>query len=197
MLINQARHMSLSLVEGGLYKSGRHRHFSMNNVIDFLVFYFPKKSNLFDDVSQLVLNFKDGHPAAIRYFHPKVVHWISCFISYRPVYLCAVPSSRVGAINTISGLAALIADDVPGLHNACGYITAVKPRKSYCMSGVRNPNALISSLAFADDIKGKHFLLLDDVTTTGTSLTAVRNELLFRGALSVRCLAIAQTYSPW
>jgi hypothetical protein len=169
----------------------------MNNIISFLVFYFPRKSGRSDSVSDLILQFKDGHPAAIDHFRPMILHWINCFISYRPVYLCTVPSCRISSCNTITGLASEIASITPGLVDATHFVRTVRSRKSSCMSGVRNPIMLLRSLAFADDINGKHILLLDDITTTGTSLTTIREELIRRGALSVRCLAIAQTYSPW
>lgn len=42
-------------------------------------------------------------------------------------------------------------------------------------------------------IKGKNVLLLDDVRTTGNSLSACKQVLEEAGALTVQCLALGQT----
>lgn len=44
-------------------------------------------------------------------------------------------------------------------------------------------------------IPRRHFIIIDDVTTTGNSLEACRQILLDNGAESVRCVAIGRTLS--
>lgn len=62
--------------------------------------------------------------------------------------------------------------------------------------GMRDIDYELSSLAVRDAhlIKGKQVLLLDDVTTTGTSLSAGKRKLLQAGAKIVIPLALGETW---
>ena len=47
-----------------------------------------------------------------------------------------------------------------------------------------------------DGIKGRHLTLIDDVSTTGATLTAVTDVLLRAGAASVNTVVLARTPKP-
>ena len=61
--------------------------------------------------------------------------------------------------------------------------------------GSRNLKLEIESLGIRNEeiVKGRHVLLLDDVTTTGTSLMAGKIQMLRAGAKTVALLALAET----
>ena len=58
-----------------------------------------------------------------------------------------------------------------------------------------NPYEDIKSLTLdiSINISGKNVLVIDDITTTGCTLTACRNLLLKNGAKNVVCLAFGKT----
>ena len=62
---------------------------------------------------------------------------------------------------------------------------------------VMDPNVEMKSLVLENhNIKNKNILVIDDITTTGTSLIACKTLLLRAGAKNVVCLALGKTREP-
>ena len=61
--------------------------------------------------------------------------------------------------------------------------------------GNRNPRIHLDSIRVEhpESIKGRSFILIDDVTTTGGSLHACSQLLMRAGATDVCCMALART----
>ena len=54
-------------------------------------------------------------------------------------------------------------------------------------------NTQISKLIIDGRVKDKHIILVDDITTSGRTLTSLKKQLLEAGATSVDCFAIGMT----
>jgi glutamine phosphoribosylpyrophosphate amidotransferase len=144
-----------------------------------------------DLVSQQIRDFKDGNPDAFCHF---LGYMSAAVLELRlpdSVIVCAVPSCS-GVLKPLQRLAADIAE-ICGLIDGIELIKKRFQTESFCKSGRRSYADLYDSILVDDLINGRHILLLDDVSTTGTSFAAVSARLFEAGAASVTCLAIAKT----
>jgi hypothetical protein len=141
-------------------------------------------------ISGKILDLKDGNDDAIKHFVP-----IIGGIIYTKVSLFVVPSSNPS--NQGSGIRKL-AKALVGLGHWDDQ-TANLYRKykidKYATGGTRDPIAQYNSLGLRspESVKGANALILDDVTTTGTSFNAAKRLLLEAGATRVYCLALGKT----
>ena len=149
---------------------------------------------MFDENSELILRFKDKDPEAFIRCTNLLIYWIENFLPFDQCFICAIPPSRKSHTNAITLSAQKIASSLNYVSDGTHFIQPVKSRQSFCMSGKRSAACLISSLIILPDVANKNILLLDDVTSSGTSLSTVRALLQAKNAKSVCCLALAQTY---
>lgn len=161
----------------------------------FYYFYFPKHTRLFDPLSRLILDYKDNDPFAFDFFTACLSDWIKNNIKHK-IWICAIPSSRKKT-NSITRSAEIISSSIPSVKNGNHFIIQIKKRKSFCKSGKRNPLVLIKSIQFSNDISGKNILLVDDIITTGTTMYTLKNELLMRGAKSVKTFALFKSFENY
>jgi len=168
----------------------------MKTYIDFLIDYYPAKANNVSDsdakLSNLVLKLKKDCPIAHVVVLDLLMQWCSSNINLEH-FVMAIPSSNKSYTNTITK----IAKDLSKHHKLIiDYTFAIQKQastKSFCHSGIRDAFSLSKSIYVDPIVKGKHILLLDDITTTGLSMFVVEKLLLSKGALSVTCLAIGKT----
>lgn len=150
-----------------------------------------QRNPTFDDYSNQILRLKDNLDWAVQRFYDQ----LSPLIIAKELCFCYVPSSTKEKRNTgIRRLAMKLA----ALHQrtdatACLIRTKTIPKAA--LGGERSREIQLDSLIInqATLIAGKTVILLDDVTTTGTSMEACRDLLLVAGAKTVYCLALGQT----
>ncbi|MBI5077835.1 MAG: ComF family protein [Candidatus Yonathbacteria bacterium] len=68
---------------------------------------------------------------------------------------------------------------------------ATKPQAKSEKRSTRFENLRGAFFAFPELVRGKHIILIDDVTTTGATLTSARKTLLKNGTKTVRAYAVA------
>lgn len=165
----------------------------MKTIVNNLITYYPVRSGLFDSSSAMVLNFKNGCKIASAYFERLLLKWININIISDKL-VCSVPSSTAGKVNSITKTCQSLCKLNPNLIDGTNYIIKQKSHDSFCRSGKRDALILYNSFLISDNIKDKHILLIDDVTTTGLTMYILSDLLLKHGASSVTCLVLAQTF---
>lgn len=169
--------------------------------------YHSKYDKLYEEMdkfSQLILDIKKDekkldtksceyhyYKVAIDYFIDRLYHILSDTEEY---VICVIPSHAVGTapsgIRTIAKQ--LCTHPIIDRTNLISRVFEM-PKKS--MGGPRNLKLEIESIAVRDEsiIRDRQILLLDDVTTTGTSLKAGKYILEEAGAKIVTLLALSKT----
>jgi predicted amidophosphoribosyltransferase len=165
----------------------------MKTFVDHLFTYFPKSSGMSDANSRTMLAFKDGCQKAAASFEKLILDWVLNNIEQHHM-VCTIPSSKAGKVNQITKTCKALCAKSPWLIDATDCIKKRKSHASFCKTGMRDAFMLARSLSVTSEIKGKHILLIDDVTSTGISMYVTEKLLYDQGALSVTCLAIAETY---
>ena len=164
----------------------------MRSNINYIHMYYPVRSGLFNPVSQLILDFKNCIPEAFNYFRLKTSSWIKQNL-HDSYMICAVPSSKGGFVNSITRLAEKLSGDHPSMIDGSQCIVKLMTHESFCKTNKRDADLLRRSTFISDHVKGYNILLLDDITSSGTSFNVISQMLLDKGANSVTCLAMAQT----
>jgi predicted amidophosphoribosyltransferase len=138
-----------------------------------------------------ILDLKDGKADSVTYFKDLVEPVLGdddFVIVIVPGHDPARPSK---------GLKALAAELAKGGNRADASGALVRTQKiaKLARGGDRSEAIHANSVVVADVslIKGKHVLLLDDVTKTGNSLRACEKILLDAGATSVTCVTMGKT----
>ncbi len=137
----------------------------------------------------LILDLKEGIQDAINHFYTSINSSIP-----KDVTIVTVPSSN--SENTDSGikkLAQLLAKDGRIDGTSCLVRHTTIPKAS--MGGPRNIQVHLNSISIhnAHLVKGQKVILLDDVTTSGSSLDACEKILINAGVTQIAKVAIAQT----
>ncbi len=145
----------------------------------------------FDEFSGLILDVKQQKPKGINYFTDQLRSILSNTEEY---VICVIPTHEIGAAP--SGIRAIA-------KKLCNYsiidgtdiIIRIKEMQKKSSGGSRNLKSEIESLLIRDEgiVKDKQILLLDDVTTSGTSLKAGKYILEKAGAKLVIMFALGQT----
>jgi len=169
----------------------------MDNFIDYLTEYYPKRVWPNHPGSRAILAFKDGCPKAYSHYLNMVHSWIESEVAHAPDPLthlcCAIPSCSPNNINQISVMAAQLCDRWYFLQDGTQLIRKRYATPSLCRTRFRNTEQFTKSFSISPEVKSKHILLLDDVTTTGKSFVILEQLLLDAGATSVTCLALAKS----
>jgi len=106
--------------------------------------------------------------------------------------LCAVPSST-GNENSVQKIIPEIAQRLNLIDGASWGITKRIPTQSFCKSRMRDAKVLLHSLKFSFLLADKNVIVLDDLTTTGTSFRVVQLGLFELGAADLQCIALGKT----
>lgn len=160
----------------------------------FLDYYHPFKGGnnpSFNQFSRLILDLKESKQSTINYFFSQLNPLLA-----QDFPIVIVPSSDPQ--NTHSGirkLALLLSKERRIDGTSC--LERYKQVAKKSTGGLRDINVEFNSIKVnhQDIIKGQSVLLLDDVTTTGTSLNACKQLLIQFGAARVVKFALAQTQS--
>jgi len=145
----------------------------------------------FDEFSRKILRLKEGEGDAMAFFLKK----LNAILAGEGFVICYVPSSDKDKISTgIRTLCKKLATS-DGRIDGTGCVVRHKTVPKAAHGGRRSIDVHINSLKIVDHvlIKDKIILLLDDVTTTGSSLQATKRLLINAGAKKVYCFALAQT----
>lgn len=167
-----------------------HLQYDKSNAIFYFDYYLPEEKYQ-DLFSQKILQVKSEDESAITYFTQILKQFLT-----NELVLCYVPSSDKEKIVTgIRKIAQALSTfkGIDGTHCLVRFKT--KERSSF--GGERNIDAHLKTMIVKNKeiIEGKHVFLLDDVTTSGSSLIASEILLLEYGALHVTKLALGKTKS--
>jgi predicted amidophosphoribosyltransferase len=166
---------------------------SGQNPYNFLEYYFPISADPTHEESNRVRMFKNGYRQALKYFYYKLIYNLKYKIT-TPHSVIAVPSSTAGKINSITKIAKALPLNNKLLTDATDALQKIYTTKSFCKTNQRDTQNLLNSFKVNRSlIEGKDILLVDDVTSTGKTFTAISDLLLANGANSVLCISIAKT----
>ena len=111
--------------------------------------------------------------------------------------LCLVPGHSKNSFNP--NMKEIIANlcEILGIENGSKILSRFKEvSEAHKTKGiVRNKDTHLESIRITDSklISGKNIILLDDVTTSGSSLLACKEILMRNGATKVDCVALGKT----
>lgn len=145
----------------------------------------------FDGKSKLILDVKNREPKAVQYFTEKLT---GCLSETGEFVVCVMPSSGKGTrLSGIRTIAESLCSTPAANGTKCIYRTENVPKKH--LGGKRDVEEEIGSLGVQNEnkIRGKTILLLDDVTTSGTTFEAGTYVLKKAGAKEVIALALSKT----
>lgn len=165
----------------------------MKTYVEHIVNYYPKHSGLHNYESSLLIELKKGYNYPKTYFFTKLCDWIKENIQI-PHTLCCIPNSK--GDNPISYLIQEICFRFPYLEDGSDLIQNRYKRKQLHFMNYRSKSIVKNTVSISPKVKSKHILLLDDIVTTGTTMSAIEDSLLSKGAMTVHCLAIGKTWHP-
>jgi len=169
---------------------------ALTPVLFYLDKYYPYRHRTnpkFNSFSGLILDVKEQKPNGILYFTTQLRSFLS---SNEEFVICVIPSHEYGiAPSGIRTIAKNLCRHP--IIDGTAVIKRIKEMPKKTSGGIRNRNSEIESLGIENEniVKGKQVLLLDDVTTSGTSLYAGKQILEKAGAKLVVMHALALTES--
>lgn len=163
-----------------------------------LGWYYPAGHPKADDrFSKMIIFLKRALPFAIAYFTKAIQN---SFQGYRTIescgsfYVVTVPSHDPEFVNGITKVAKQLCKVDKRFMDATEAVKRNTWADSFCKTNNRNEHTLRSTIVINPQIiKNRNILLLDDLSSSGTSLLTVEKMLLEAGAASVTPLAMAQT----
>ena len=154
------------------------------------------KNPEFNSIDGAILDLKRNLQSAINIFYNKLVDIFDCFDDVENIYFCAIPSHDKDIKITSMHL---IAQKLSSYYNRPDYSNALQRYKTIPRlsdGGIRNVGVHINSIRVNSnfDVVGKNIILLDDITTSGSSMAAAHQILKISGANKVTCLALSHKF---
>ena len=147
----------------------------------------------FNSIDGLFLDLKQNSPKAIDFFYNKLLDIFNCFENIDDINFTTIPP-HVANLN--QSPMHIITQKLALQYNKFDYSKTLQrfktiPRLSD--GGIRNIGIHINSIKINPNykIKGQNFILLDDITTSGSSMAAAAQILYIGGAHNVTCLALS------
>lgn len=153
--------------------------------------YYEGHNPNFDKFSRLILDVKNQRIKGINYFTNRLRSILSDTEEY---VICVIPTHAVGtAPSGIRTIAKQLCSHQ--IIDGTDVISRAYEMPKKTIGGSRDMQLEIKSLTVRNEsvVKGRQVLLLDDVTTTGTSLEAGKYLIERAGAKIVVLLALAKT----
>lgn len=131
--------------------------------------YFPTRhQNHNSFLSQMILQLKSKSPRAVAYFAKAILYRTA---QYNNLLVMAIPSHDPANVNGITMVARRLTTLSGKFIDGTNAITRISPADSFCKTGNRSASVLLKTIAVNQNtVKGKVVLLLDDVSSTGTSI---------------------------
>ena len=154
------------------------------------------KNPNFSPIDGAILDLKKNNFKAIELFYNKLIDIFDSFDDLNNIYFSAIPSHTANDnISSIHIIAKKLADH----YNKDDYSEVLQRYKNIPRlsdGGFRNIGVHISSIRINPrlNIKGKNFFLLDDITTSGSSMAAGSQILKIGGANKITCLALSHKF---
>ncbi len=167
-----------------------------NNIITFGTYHpYRRNSNSrFNPFSGKILDVKDKRNPGLDFFAQKLLKKLS----NREFVVCTVPPSKKGPNNNgIAFLARTVIKLKDTLSDGTNCLRRFKTVPPSHLGGERSIEKHLSSIKVihSEIVNDQHVFLLDDVTTTGSSMHACKQLLLDAGAKKVQCFALGKTES--
>lgn len=159
--------------KGEIIAVGKYKHYRMTD---------GSVNPEFDSFSGKILDLKDKKQQGVDYFFANLDEALPSDVS-----ICVIPSHKASSSNE-SGIAMLARKlAINGRNDCVNGIIRTRTIKKKAHGGERSLETERSSIALSEsvDIKGKTVILLDDVSTTGTSMRAGAELLKRHGAYQV------------
>ena len=155
----------------------------------YLYNYFSVRYKEHSGISEKILRFKDGDSQSIDFFVNAMSEAMDSYYGKHMDYLsnmliCVVPSHAEGKYSPgLLQMARILANRY-GMTNASNLIKRTKTHEKKSQGGNRDIDVMLGTLDLNRyiNITNKNILVLDDVTTTGNSIEAVRHLLKENGA---------------
>ena len=147
----------------------------------------------FNFIDGLILDLKQNSLRAINYFYNNLLNIFDCFDNIEDINFSAIPphisNFDVSSMHIIAQKLAAHYDKL----DCSKTLQRVKNIPRLSDGGIRNVGVHINSIKINSqiDVVGKKFILLDDITTSGSSMAAGAQILYIGGASSVICLALS------
>ena len=154
------------------------------------------KNPEFNSIDGAILDLKQNIPKAIDIFYKKLVSIFDSFDSMDNIYFSVIPAHIADAdISSVH----IIAQKLSAYYNKTDYSEVLQRYKTIPRlsdGGVRNIGVHINSIRINPDyqVADKDFILLDDITTSGSSMAAAAQILKISGANKVTCLALSHKF---
>ena len=156
-----------------------------------LGWYHPTSSSKTNRFSKMVLFLKAKQKFAINYFTKAL---LNNFANNNTYQIITVPSHDPHFQNGITMLAKNLCKQSDKFIDITAAVKRIQFVDSFCKTNNRNSIILINSIKIDKSlVKGANILLLDDISTSGTSLLTIEKMLIAAGAASVTLMALAQT----
>ena len=154
------------------------------------------KNPEFNSIDGAILDLKQNSSKAINIFYKKLIAIFDSFESMDNIYFCAIPSHVANA--EISSMH-IIAKKLSTYYNKEDYSEVLQRYKTIPRlsdGGIRNIGVHIHSIRINSNyqVQNKKFILLDDITTSGSSMAAGAQILKIGGADKVICLALSHKF---
>lgn len=148
--------------------------------------------------SENIIKLKSCDENVIRYY----VELLKIFVidnnkcDLQKIVICSVPSSKEQSSHGITKVAHQLAEETGNINGTNILIRTVDKQPFSAGTGKRSlENASLGLKVCDPGVQDKTILLLDDVCTTGSSMSAVKLALERSGAARVVCLALGYTYN--
>jgi len=184
---------------------------SSSNIIYYIYDYTPRNRKEEKQVcDQHIMNIKDTiehfgdnkwkndkRNESIAHFKAILLTLFGSKPNIENAVLCLVPGHSKNSFNP--NMKEIIANlcEILGIENGSKILSRFKEvSEAHKTKGiVRNKDTHLESIRITDSklISGKNIILLDDVTTSGSSLLACKEILMRNGATKVDCVALGKT----